>query len=56
MTREDFRANLYQTYITSGMQDPVLIQEYIKIAEEFVFDSKQHTSLQQTELIERLKA
>lgn len=43
MTREEFRANLYQTYVSSGMHDPVLIQEYIQIAESFVFDRVKFT-------------
>ncbi|QZM13390.1 hypothetical protein ABVS_2763 [Acinetobacter lwoffii] len=55
MTREEFRANLYQTYVSSSVCDPVLIQEYIRIAESFVFDGKQHTAIQQAELIEKLK-
>ena len=36
MTKEKFRANLYTAYISSGMHDPVLIQEYIRIAEDYV--------------------
>lgn len=44
MTREEFRANLYQTYVSSSVCDPVLIQEYIRIAESFVFDSHEITA------------
>lgn len=43
MTKEEFRASLYKTYISSGYQDPVLIQEYVQIAESFVFDKKKFT-------------
>jgi hypothetical protein len=38
--KNKFRAELYKTYIASGLQDPVLIQEYIEIAESFVFYQK----------------
>ena len=54
MTRGEFRANLYQTYVSSGIQDHVLIQEYIKIAESFVFDQKEFTPSDHKVLIERL--
>jgi transcription termination factor NusB len=40
MKKNKFRAELYKTYIASGLQDPVLIQEYIEIAESFVFYQK----------------
>ena len=36
MTKEEFRANLY-TALVATTQNPVVIQEQIKIAEEFVF-------------------
>ena len=36
MTKEEFRANLY-TALVATTQNPILIQEQIKIAEEFVF-------------------
>ena len=54
MTKEELRANLYQAYIASGYQDPVLIQEYIKIAESYVFDQKEFTQDDHEILIERL--
>ena len=38
MTKEEFRANLY-TALVATTQNPVVIQEQIKIAEEFVFSS-----------------
>lgn len=41
--RIKFRSNLYQAYIASGLQDPVLIQEYIEIAESFIFNSNKIT-------------
>lgn len=47
MNRKVMRAKLYQSYIAAGIQDHVLIQEYIKIAESFIFDQKQHTKLDQ---------
>ncbi|WP_334134241.1 hypothetical protein [Acinetobacter schindleri] len=36
MTREEFRASLYKALIATT-QNPVVVQEQIKIAEEFVF-------------------
>ena len=36
MTKEEFRANLY-TALVATTQNPVVIQEQIRIAEEFVF-------------------
>lgn len=36
MTKEEFRANLY-TALVATTQNPVVVQEQIKIAEEFVF-------------------
>lgn len=54
MTREEFRANLYQAYIASGMHDPVLVQEYINIAESFVFDKKVFTKSDDLVLREKL--
>ena len=36
MTKEEFRANLY-TALVATTQNPIVIQEQIKIAEEFVF-------------------
>ena len=38
MNKKEFRANLYRTYVSSGMHDHVLIQKNIEIAESFVFD------------------
>lgn len=38
MNKKKFRANLYRTYVSSGMHDHVLIQKNIEIAESFVFD------------------
>lgn len=55
MNKKDFRAKLYQTYIASGMRDHMLIQEYIKIAESFVFDKKQHTNLEKEKLIKKFQ-
>ena len=43
MNKKKFRANLYQACIASGMSDPALIQEHIKIAESFVFDNNKIT-------------
>lgn len=40
MTKEEFRADLYKAYVAAGMHDPVLVQEYIKIAESFVFNDQ----------------
>lgn len=37
--RKKFRSNLYQAYISSGIHDHVLIQEYIEVAESFVFNN-----------------
>ncbi|WP_165382311.1 hypothetical protein [Acinetobacter wuhouensis] len=54
MTREEFRANLYQTYVSAGMYDPVLIQEYIQIAESFVFDKLKFTQNDLKALSERM--
>lgn len=54
MTREEFRANLYQTYVSSGMHDHVLIQEYINIAEAYVFDDQQITTTDQEAMVSRL--
>ena len=36
MTKEEFRANLY-TALVATTQNPIVIQEQIRIAEEFVF-------------------
>lgn len=55
MTREEFRANLYQTYVSTGMHDHVLIQEYIRVAECFVFDHKQYTKLDEENLIKKFQ-
>ncbi len=55
MNRKVMRAKLYQSYIAAGIQDHVLIQEYIKIAESFIFDQKQHTKLDQKNLIKKLQ-
>jgi|GEM_PF-1122575 hypothetical protein len=55
MNIEEFRAKLYQTFIASGMKDHVLIQEYIKIAESFIFNQKQHKKLDQENLNKRLQ-
>lgn len=44
MNRKEFRANLYQTYVSSGMHDHVLIQKNIEIAESFVFDNREITA------------
>ncbi|RKG36866.1 hypothetical protein D7V31_17240 [Acinetobacter sp. WCHAc060007] len=38
MTKEEFRASLY-TALVATTQNPVVIQEQIKIAEEFIFSS-----------------
>ena len=38
MNKKEFRANLYRTYVSSGMHDHILIQKNIEIAESFVFD------------------
>lgn len=54
MTREEFRANLYQTYVSLGTHDHVLIQEYINIAEAYVFDNKQLTITDQEAMVSRL--
>ncbi|AYO54169.1 hypothetical protein [Acinetobacter wuhouensis] len=54
MTPIDFRAELYKTYVASGMTDHVLIQEYINIAEAFVFNKSQLTMSEFNELMERL--
>ena len=55
MTKEEFRANLYQTYVSTGMHDHVLIQEYIQVAESFVFDHKQCTKLDEENLIKKFQ-
>ncbi|ENV69750.1 hypothetical protein [Acinetobacter towneri] len=55
MTREEFRANLYQTYVSTGMNDHALIQEYIHVAESFVFDKKKHTKIDEENLIKRFQ-
>lgn len=52
--KKEFRANLYQTYVASGFQDPVLIQEYIEIAESFVFDQKKFTQDDHQTLVKKL--
>ena len=52
MKKNKFRAELYKTYIASGLQDPVLIQEYIEIAESFVFYQKKLTKKAYDELVE----
>ncbi|RGD93951.1 hypothetical protein [Acinetobacter sp. SWAC57] len=54
MTNEEFRADLYKAYIASGMRDPVLIQEYIEIAESFVFHQKKLTKEAYEDLVEKL--
>lgn len=54
MTRKEFRASLYQTYVASGTYDHVLIQEYIKVAEAYVFDGKQLTITDQEAMVSRL--
>lgn len=54
MKKNKFRAELYKTYIASGLQDPVLIQEYIEIAESFVFYQKKLTKKAYDELVEKL--
>jgi len=54
MTKEEFRANLYQAYIASGLHDPVLIHEYVNIAESFVFDGKVFTKSDERALLEKL--
>jgi len=43
MKRKEFRANLYQTYVASGIHDHALIQEYIEVAEAFVLDNQKIT-------------
>ncbi|MGX5699539.1 hypothetical protein ACWKWF_08045 [Acinetobacter kookii] len=53
-TRKKFRANLYQTYIASGVHDHALIQEYIKIAEAFVLDNQEITVSGFHALIEKI--
>ena len=55
MTREEFRANLYQTYVSTGMNDHALIQEYIHVAESFVFDKKKHTKIDEENLIKKFQ-
>ncbi|KAB1852264.1 hypothetical protein F4W09_14790 [Acinetobacter tandoii] len=54
MTIVEFRADLYKTYIASGMQDHVLIQEYINIAEAFVFHEKKFTKSEWEQLTRKL--
>ena len=54
MSKKKFRAELYKAYIASGMHDHALIQEYIKVAESFVFDQKEFTQDDHKVLIERL--
>jgi hypothetical protein len=44
MNRKEFRANLYQTYISLGVYDHVLIQKNIEISESFVFDNQEITA------------
>lgn len=44
MNRKEFKANLYQTYISLGVYDHVLIQKNIKISESFVFDNQEITA------------
>ena len=51
---EKFRENQYQAYIAAGMKDPVLIQEYIKIAENFIFNDQQFTQDEHNEMKRRL--
>lgn len=53
MTREEFRADLYKSYVESGMVHHTLIQEHIKIAEDFVFDGIKLTPEDQESLFER---
>ncbi|WP_017401047.1 hypothetical protein [Acinetobacter radioresistens] len=43
MSKKKFRAELYKAYVASGMHDHALIQEYIKVAEAFVFDNQKIT-------------
>ena len=43
MSKKKFRAELYKAYIASGVHDHALIQEYIAIAESFVFNNNKIT-------------
>ena len=43
MNKKKFRAELYKAYVASGMHDHALIQEYIEVAESFVFNSNKIT-------------
>lgn len=43
MKKKKFRAELYKSYIASGLQDHALTQEYINIAENFVFNDMKVT-------------
>lgn len=54
MTRTEFRADIYKIYVASGMQDHVLIQEYVKIAEAFTFDQKDFQPSDQKALMEKV--
>ena len=54
MGKKKFRAELYKAYIDLGLHDHALVQEYIKVAESFVFDKKEFTQDDQKVLIERL--
>ena len=56
MTKEEFRANLYTAYIASGMHDPVLTHEYIRIAENFVFDGQVFTIKDSKELAKKVSS
>lgn len=54
MSKEEFRANLYAAYVSSGMHDPVLTQEYIRIAENFIFNNQVFTITDSKNLVQKL--
>lgn len=55
MTREEFRSNLYAALITTT-QNPIVIQEKIKIAEEFVFQDTMVSSERLDAMDQTIKA
>lgn len=56
MTREEFRANLYKSYVELGMTHHTLIQENIKIAEAFIFDGIALTPEDQESFFDRFSS
>lgn len=54
MNEKEFRADLYKAYIASGFKYPILIQEYIEIAEAFVFRQEKLTKEAYEDLTEKL--